>query len=214
MLVDFPKSGLLEESIAIIRNKETKPSRFRAHLRKIGRYLVYEASQKFDLIKHDIETPIATATVNKMKHQTVIISVLRAALPMVDAIFEEFDDAALGVASASRGKMLDEEGKEFKIQSDYMKIPPLEGKIALLVDPMLATASTILYLLEEVSKHNPVKIVIIAAIASEYGINQVVEQYPNVDIYCAAVDQVLNDHGYIVPGLGDAGDRACNTPHQ
>jgi len=213
MQIKTPTSALLEQSLGIIRNKDTRPVRFRNHLRKIGRYLIYEASKNFELENSTVQTPLETAVIQKMKHQVVIISVLRAALPMVDAIFEEFDDASLGVASASRGEMLDSAGTKFKIESDYMKIPDVSNKIVVFVDPMLATASTISYLLKDIKKQNPVKIVLISAIAAQFGIDVIEEKFPEVEIYCAAVDDILNDHGYIVPGLGDAGDRACNTPH-
>jgi len=211
--IDFDHSSLMEESIAIIRDKDTPSTKFRNHLRKIGRYLVYEASKKFETIDDTVQTPLSPVVVKKISHEVVVISVLRAALPMVDAIFEEFDNASLGVASASRGKMIDPKGTKFEIQSDYMKLPSLENKIVLLVDPMLATASTILFILEEIKHENPSKIVLLSAIASEFGIKQVEQRFPDVEIYSAAIDGVLNDKGYIIPGLGDAGDRACNTPH-
>ncbi|MHA2503969.1 MAG: uracil phosphoribosyltransferase [Candidatus Kariarchaeaceae archaeon] len=213
MLVDFRKSALLEESIAIIRDEVTNSSVFRSHLRKIGRYLIYEASKDFETVDTTVKTPLSEAKVKKIKQGVTVISVLRAALPMVDAVFEEFADASLGVASASRGEMLDTEGKQFEIKSDYMKIPPLEGRIVILVDPMLATASTILYILEEISKESPKMVVLLSAIASQYGVDMIETQFPEVKIYVAAIDEVLNSKGYIVPGLGDAGDRACNTPH-
>jgi uracil phosphoribosyltransferase len=203
----------MEECIGIIRDKNTRPPDFRKNLRRLGRYLFYESAKNMKTQDHQIETPITVCNSKKLKNEVVIISILRASLPMVDGVFEELDNASLGVVSASRGSMIGQEGKEFEIQSDYMKLPPLEGKIAVLVDPMLATASTISFLLTQVKRQNPIKIVILCAIASEFGIKMVEQDFPEVEIYAAVVDKELNEKGYIVPGLGDAGDRACNTPH-
>jgi len=211
--IEFVKSSLMEESLAKIRDENTIPAEFRKHLRRIGRYLIYEVGKNLEVIDTITKTPIAEAATQKIKHEVVIISVLRAALPMVDAILEEVDNSSLGVISASRDLMKSEDGTEFEIKADYVKLPTLENKVAIIVDPMLATGSTIKYLLGLISDQNPAKIIIISAIASKYGINLIESKYPAVEIYTAVTDEILNEKGYIVPGLGDAGDRACNTPH-
>ncbi|MDH5403741.1 MAG: uracil phosphoribosyltransferase [Candidatus Heimdallarchaeota archaeon] len=213
MKIEFVKSSLMEESLAKIRDENTIPAEFRKHLRRIGRYLIYEVGKNLEVIDTITKTPIAEAATQKIKHEVVIISVLRAALPMVDAILEEVDNSSLGVISASRDLMKSEDGTEFEIKADYVKLPTLENKVAIIVDPMLATGSTIKYLLGLISDQNPAKIIIISAIASKYGINLIESKYPAVEIYTAVTDEILNEKGYIVPGLGDAGDRACNTPH-
>ena len=213
MAFTFNNSSLLQSSITIIRNKDTPPIKFRNHLRKIGRYLIYEASKNFEMIDVEVTTPITNTTGRKIKNDVVIISILRAALPMVDSIFDEFDNASLGVISASRGPMIDEEGRKFSINMDYQKIPNLENKIAIIVDPMLATASTIEYILENIIKSKPKQIFLLSAIASQYGVDLIENKFPQVKVYCGVIDKELNNKGYIVPGLGDAGDRACNTSH-
>ena len=135
---------------------------------------------------------------------------------MTNSVFNQFEGASLGIISASRGNMIKADGKEFEIESNYSKIPDIENKIVIIVDPMLATGSTITYLLKTIenSDQNPHKIVVFCAIASRFGINQIETNFPQVDIFAAAIDETLNEKGYIIPGLGDAGDRAFNTPHK
>lgn len=215
MIKKFPPSLLLDQAVGIIRDKNTDSPKFRKYIERIGSYLAYEASKTFESETISVETPLETATSNKIKHDITILSILRAALPMTNSVFNQFEGASLGIISASRGNMIQAEGKEFAIQSNYSKIPNIENKIVIIVDPMLATGSTIKYLLKTIenSDQDPYRIIVFCAIASRFGINQIEEHYPKVDIFAAAIDEILNENGYIVPGLGDAGDRAFNTPH-
>lgn len=208
-------SVLMQDAIAKIRDKATPSPVFRNNLKRIGRYLAYEVSKAMEQKPIKVETPLEVTDGFTFKHEIVILSILRAALPMTNAVFEEFDEGSLGLSSASRSNMIEENGRSFEIESTYSKIPPINGKIVIIVDPMLATGSTIRYLLGSISNSGevPAKIFVLCAIASEFGVTQLEKDYPLVDIYTAAVDKKLNDHGYIVPGLGDAGDRAFNTPH-
>jgi uracil phosphoribosyltransferase len=107
--------------------------------------------------------------------------------------------------------MLKDGGKDFRIDCTYTSIPYLGDNIAIIVDPMLASGSTVLFLLNEIKNQEPKKIIILCAIASKYGIERILKQYPDVLILAGTIDPILNENGYIVPGLGDAGDRAFNT---
>jgi uracil phosphoribosyltransferase len=130
---------------------------------------------------------------------------------MSDGVLETLPDASLGVISASRGKKLLDDGKDFRIDCTYTNIPYLEDSIVVIVDPMLASGSTLLFLLKQIENQKPKKIIILCAIASRYGIERIEKHNSDVIIIAGDVDSILNEKGYIIPGLGDAGDRAFNT---
>ncbi len=211
MNIDFDRSALLEQVLAIIRDENTSPRDFRANLRQLGTYLAYESAKKLDCIDINIKTPVSDAVVKQIADDIVVLSLLRAAMPMADAVLDQFKDASLGVISASRADMISDDGTAFQIKGGYTKIPDLNDKVVYVVDPMLATGSSMKYLLELVKEQSPRKIILLVAISSRFGINEIENQFPEIDIYSAAIDEVLNNKGYIVPGLGDAGDRVCNT---
>ncbi len=203
-------SIILEDTITRLRDKNTEPFEFRRLLQKLGRMLTYEI-KGLNGRGVDIDTPLMSTTGVLVPDNIVVISVLRAALPMADAVLNEFETAKLGIISASREEMkLD---RSFTINSNYYNTPDLNAKIVIIVDPMIASASTILFVLEKINQENPQKIIILAAISAEYGIKRVEEKFPEVDIYSGVIDEQLNSDGYIVPGLGDAGDRIANTSH-
>ncbi len=204
-------SVLISEVLGNLRDIKTEPASFRSNLRKIGGYLAYEASKLLDTTQKTVKTPLGEADVIELKDQIVVITILRAALPMSEGVLEQFTNASVGVISASRGKMLDGGGKDFRIDCTYVNIPYLENKVALIVDPMLASGSTILFLLETLKEQKTKKIIVLCAIASQYGIERIKKKFPEVEIVTGDIDKILNENGYIVPGLGDAGDRAFNT---
>ncbi len=197
--------------VARLRDKNTPPQDFRYFLFKLGRFLIYEAVTSIDVKSEQVTTPLGVATYNKLADQITVVGILRAALPMIDGVVEELPASHIGLISASRGKMLDENGKNFEILTNYSKIPPIENHIVFLVDPMLASASTLLSAMAEIKANKPKKVIILCAIAAKFGIQRLEKAFPDIEIYAGAVDDILNDHGYIVPGLGDAGDRAFNT---
>jgi uracil phosphoribosyltransferase len=205
------ESVLISEIVGKLRDRETTPASFRINLKRIGNYLAYEASKHLDTETKIVETPLGDASFSEIKDRIVVISILRAALPMSEGVLEVIPNAAVGVISASRGKMLEEGGKDFRIDCTYTSIPFLGDNIAIIVDPMIASGSTVLFLLNEIKNQKPKKIIILCAIASRYGIERILEQYPDILILAGTIDPNLNEDGYIVPGLGDAGDRAFNT---
>ncbi len=205
-------SFLISEATGNLRDKDTSPAQFRITLKRIGNFLAYEASKHFDTKISSVETPLGTANFKEHKDDIVVISILRAALPMSEGVLEILPDASVGVISTSRGKMLEADGTDFRIDCAYINIPYLEEKkVAIIVDPMLASGSTMLFLLKQLENQKPKKIIILCAIAAKFGIERILEHYPEVLILAGAIDPILNDKGYIVPGLGDAGDRAFNT---
>ena len=213
MARSFEQVPLISKTIANLRNKQTAPPEFRRNLFQLGRYLAYEISKILPTDKHIVETPLGKAEYIDVAHDLVILGVLRAALPMTEGVFEEFQEAHIGFLSASRGSMIGERGREFEINISYVKVPECKGKTVLIVDPMLASASTLLKIIEKIQSYEPAKILVISALGTEYGIKRIEQSFPHVEIFIAVIDPVLNDVGYIVPGLGDAGDRAYNTVH-
>jgi len=202
---------LVSEVIGKLRDKQTNPADFRINLKRIGNYLTYEAAKYLETETIQIETPLGEADCKKIKTNIAIITILRAALPMSEGVLEVLPNANVGVISASRGKKLQEDGKDFRIDCTYSSIPYLEDKIAIVVDPMLASGSTLLFTLQQIKKQKPLKIIVLCAIASQFGIERIQREFPEAIIIVGAIDKELNEKGYIVPGLGDAGDRAFNT---
>lgn len=210
---DISKSNvLISEIVGNLRNKNTKPADFRRYLKRLGNFLAYESVKYFDSTEEVIQSPLGEARYNKITNNIVVISILRAALPMSEGVMETLPDASLGVISASRGKKLQEDGRDFRIDCTYTNIPYLENNIAIIVDPMLASGSTLLFLLNQISNQKPHKVIILCAIASEFGVKRITDQFPETIIIAGTIDELLNKKGYIIPGLGDAGDRAFNTP--
>ena len=202
---------IISEIISKLRDKNTVPTDFRLNLRRLGNFLAFEAAKHLDSKTDTVQTPLGEAKYDEIVDNIVIVSILRAALPMSDGVHETLPNAALGVISASRGKKLQEDGKDFRIDCTYTNIPYLENNVAVIVDPMLASGSTLLFLLKQIETQKPKKIIVLCAIASQYGIERIIAHNSDIIIIAGDIDSVLNERGYIIPGLGDAGDRAFNT---
>jgi uracil phosphoribosyltransferase (EC 2.4.2.9) len=203
-VIDAP---LMKDELTKIRDERTGGIAFRKGLMHIGRYLGYEITNSFDWVEKRVRTPLSMANGIEIKDikKVIIINVLRAAMPLVDGLLKVFPDAGVGVISAFRGSAPD-----FNISIDYINVPKIKrDDVAIIADPMVATGSTMIRILKELDKYGkPKRKVIACVIATEYAIERIEKEFPEVEIYAAAIDSILNDHGYIVPGLGDAGDRS------
>ncbi len=197
-----------------LRDKKTDSTTFRKGLVRLGRLIGYEIANTMDYKKVEIETPLNVKAEGIRIYDlenVIVVSVLRAATPLVEGLLKAFSAAKLGVIGASRREY---EGKEIpnsmEIDVFYKKIPPIRKGIdnVIIADPMVATASTLLKVLPEIAIAKPKRICIASVLASDYGIKRIMKNYKQVDIFTVAVDKELNNRGYIVPGLGDAGDRA------
>nr|AAZ32508.1 uracil phosphoribosyltransferase [uncultured euryarchaeote Alv-FOS4] len=201
-------SPYVQSILTTLRDKNTDTITFRRNLVALGRYMAYELTKTFGVEGVDIETPLertAGIRVRGMDNVTIIV-VLRAAIPFMEGVIKIFENAKVGVVSASRGP-----APEFRIEMNYVRIPKIEGDTLIILDPMIATGSTLLRVLEECDKHGPAKRkIIMGIIAAPSGIEKI-KSREDVEIYVAAVDRELNERGYILPGLGDAGDRAFKT---
>lgn len=200
----------IREILTNIRDKETGEIEFRKGLVKLGRYMGYEITKSMDYKDKMVETPVDWANGIEMtdRENVVLISVLRAAIPYVEGLVKVFEKARMGIISASRGS-----APEFNVNIQYAKLPNITEKDTVIIaDPMLATGSTLSKVLEFVNDSgNPKRKVITCVNSADKGINKLLKMDSEIDVYTAAHDKKLNDHGYIVPGLGDAGDRSFGT---
>lgn len=208
-VVNFSQDNtLLNQYIAEIRdvNIQGDSLRFRRNIERIGEIMAYEISRDFPYKKIEVQTPLAMACENVPAGQPVIATILRAGLPLHRGFINYFDHAENAFVSAYR-KYIDE--NNFDIHIEYIASPRLDGKILILVDPMLATGGSMeLAYKALLTKGEPAHVHVVSVIATEQAVEHVKNTFPTdkTTIWCAAIDPELNAHSYIVPGLGDAGD--------
>jgi len=210
--------ALAKDTLSRIRDVETEQVAFRKGLVKLGRICGYEIIDgAMDTEYVAIETPMAETTGERVKglDDVVIINVLRAATPFVEGLLKAFPRAKQGVISAGRDEEagMDEDG-EFPITIDYVKLPEIrETDTVIVADPMLATGSTMCAVLDYALDGQPESenLFVLSAVSAPDGLLRVSEAAPEADLLTVAIDDHLDDDGFIVPGLGDAGDRAFRT---
>lgn len=209
--------ALAKHTLSRLRSNDTDQVAFRNGLVDLGRLCGYEIIDgMMDTEYVSITTPLAETTGEVVKglENVVIINVLRAATPFVEGLIEVFPLARQGVISAGRDEDagMDEAG-EFPITVDYVKIPNITAEDTVIVaDPMLATGSTMLAVLDEVlAVGDPERLLVLSAVSAPPGLLRVAERFPRVDLLTVSIDERLDGDGYIVPGVGDAGDRAFGT---
>ncbi len=200
-----------------LRDKNTPRWLFRSLLRQAGMLLAYEAARFLPRRRVRVVTPLDAEAWEEVvdDERLVVVAVLRAALPMALGVLDLYPNAELGFVAAARleDTMRLREGRLFfDVQLSYWKTPPVKGRHVILVDPMLATGSTLSRIAERIAAEKPEGIVVLSLIAAPQGVEVVRETLARHDtqavILVAAVDEKLNDKGFIVPGLGDAGDRS------
>ncbi len=203
------KNTVLNKFLSEIRCKDTQKDsmRFRTNIQRIGEITAYELSKSLAYEKKTVTTPLGTKDLFVPKNDIVLCSILRAGLPLHYGILNYFDDAENAFISAYRKHTSE---KEFEIEVEYFASPSIEGKTLILADPMLATGQSLVSVFEGVKKYGtPKEIHIACVIGSEEGVELIKKYFPeDTKLWIATVDKELNDKGYIVPGLGDAGDLA------
>jgi len=199
-LVEHP---LVADALARIRDVETPNPLFRTNLERIGTLLLAEATKSLPIVEDTVETPLTTATVHRLAVQPVIVPVLRAGLGFVHAAQELMPIADVGFIGISR----DED--TFEPQPYVNKLPEsLAGRTVIVIDPMLATGGSLVRTIELlVERDAPGPITVVCALAAPEGLQRLRDERLELHVYTAAIDDHLNDNAYIVPGLGDAGDR-------
>ncbi len=206
-------NSILLKFIAEIRDTNTQKDklRFRRNIERIGEILGYELSKHLNYKTKTITTPLGKKDMPQVENDLILCSILRAGLPLHQGLLNYFDDAENAFISAYRKHLNNSD--EFEIVVEYLASPSLENKTLLLADPMLATGSSMISVYETLKKlGTPKQIHIIAVIGALDGINYIKDKFPeNTHLWIATVDDTLNEHGYIVPGLGDAGDLAYGT---
>jgi uracil phosphoribosyltransferase len=209
MVINLSAShSLLSNWVSEIRNTEvqTDRMRFRRNLERIGEVMAYEISKEMAWEEKEITTPLGTSTCRVLKEQPVLATILRAGLPLHAGMLNYFDRADNAFISAYRKHNRD---GSFDIQLEYVSCPPLENRVLILSDPMLATGSSLVKTIHMLrDEGTPSQVHVVAAIACTVGIEYVRREQPHVKIWCGAIDEELTAKGYIVPGLGDAGDLA------
>lgn len=200
------QSPILEYHVSLIRNPATGTKEFRESLEKIGEYLALEISYDLDTKEEAVITCLgATAIHYTLAETPVLVTILRAGIPLLTGMQRAYPAAEVGFIGAMRDETT------LKADISYIALPPLEGKIVILMDTMIATGGSIVDTIDILKKKNPKKIIIAGAIAATAGIKHILSHHPETKIHAAATDPIVNEKGYIVPGLGDAGDRAYGT---
>ena len=206
--------SLISNWVSELRNVDIQSDRmrFRRNLERIGEAIAYEISKVLPFDEKEIQTPLGIASCKILRDQPVLATILRAGLPLHQGLLNYFDQADNAFISAYRKHNKD---GSFEISLDYISCPEMENRVLIISDPMLATGSslvkTIHFLKEE---GHPREIHIVTAIACSVGIEYVKREEPSVKIWCGDIDDELTAKGYIVPGLGDAGDLAFGNKVQ
>ena len=186
--------------------------RFRRNLERIGEVIAYEISKTLPFEEREIQTPLGIAESKLMKEQPVLATILRAGLPFHQGLLNFFDKADNAFISAYRKHQKD---GSFEISLDYISCPEIEDRILIISDPMLATGSSLVKTIQFLKEEGrPKEIHVVVAIACTVGIEYVKRGEPSVTIWCGDIDDELTAKGYIVPGLGDAGDLAFGVKVQ
>ncbi len=197
---------LVVEALTGLRKQTTTPEEFRHTMRRLSKFLAYEATASLATELEEVLTPLnLKAQGQAIKDSTVAVPILRAGLGMVDGFLEVLPSANVGFIGLARDE-------ETLLPSEYYcKVPPCNGKAVFVLDPMLATGGSACKAISEIVRQEPKSITLVTIISSPEGVEAVHRDFPDVMIVTATLDDGLNDVGYIVPGLGDAGDRLCGT---
>ena len=203
-VLDHP---LIQHKLAILRSKNTSVKEFRELVSEISGLMCYEATRNLPTKEVEVQTPVAVAKCRRLAGKKLaIIPILRAGLGMVDAMVDLIPAAKIGHIGLYR------DPETHKPVEYYCKLPEdIGNRQVFVVDPMLATGGSAVAAIDFLKQHGCQNIIMMNMIAAPEGVKAVQEAHPDVDIYLAALDEKLNDHAYIVPGLGDAGDRIFGT---
>ena len=207
-------TSILNQYLIEIRDKEIQKNRivFRNNIERIGEILAYEISKELNYDDVIINTPLGESNEHDLESQPIILSILRAGIPLHNGILKIFDKARSGFIAASR---VHSDKLETKVDLSYESWPSLDNETIILADPMLATGTSLRKTIDSIlSGSNPKSFHVACVIAYEGALKALQKEYPNINFWTAAVDKELNEKNYIIPGLGDAGDLAFGTKIQ
>jgi len=199
----FAQTQALSQLVYELRNPKTNPANFRQTLETIGEYLARQLQENLITKEVTVNTLTGVKARSRLINETpTLVTILRAGLPLNAGVQKVFPNAEVGFIAMSRDE------KTFAAKVEYVAFPDIKNKTVILADTMLATGGSIIDALKIIEEYKPKQIFVIAAVASKPGIERIAKYNPNIKIFAAVVDPRLNDKGYIIPGLGDAGDRA------
>lgn len=202
-IVDHP---FVIDSLSHLRDKQTKVDKFRRHSDRICTLLFAEAIRGLDFQTVSIETPLKAMQTQKLADEVVVVPVLRSGICMLFGALELLPKSKIGFVGLERDE------KTAVASEYYWKLPKITpSSVVIVTDPMLATGGSILHLLRRVAQEKPKQIRVVSVIAAPEGIAAIHQEFPEVEIFVGSVDESLNDQKYIVPGLGDYGDRYFGT---
>ena len=207
MMIQELSNPIIKTLVNHLRESKTDALRFRHIVQELARLLAYEALKSEALEAYKIETWQGEQTFDFMKEENLLfVTVLRAGLPMIESLTALFPKASSGFLAMKRDE------KTHQSVLYYDRIPECEGKTVIIVDPMVATGGSLCDAIAVIKAKSPKKIISLNIIGSPEGVAVVEQKHPDIEMYIAQVDEKLNEQMFIMPGLGDAGDRAYNTP--
>jgi uracil phosphoribosyltransferase len=202
-ILDHP---LIQQKLYYLRSKKSNNLSFRNMLDEVGALMVYEVTRNLPVAEREVETPLEITTGFVLSKPVTLVPILRAGLAMCDGILKLIPQARVGHLGLYRDK------DSLKPVEYYSKFPSdMEESEVIIIDPMLATGGSAVAAVSYVKKAGSKHIRFVCLVASPEGVQLMAEKHPDVPLYTAALDRQLNDHGYILPGLGDAGDRIYGT---
>lgn len=203
-VIDHP---LLKHKLGYLRDKNTNSVEFRRLVAEISTLLAYESLRDWqDLVEVAIDTPIAPAKIQRITHPPVVVSVMRAGNGMLDSILTVIPFASAGFIGIYRDKFI------HNTVEYYFKMPEdIKGRMAILCDPLISTADTMIAAIDRLKSYEVNRIKILCILISDFGLRKIHHFHPDVEIYTLNIEQEINELGYLVPGLGDAGDRLFQT---
>lgn len=200
------KHPVIEHKLAFLRDERTDSAEFRRIVTELTKFLAAEATKDLTLVEEEITTPISKALVKKVKDAPVVVSIMRAGNGMIESMLTFLPFCSAGHIGIYRDKFIN------NTVEYYFKLPEdVAGKEILLVDPLLATGDTVIASLDRLKQYGVGKIKLLTLLCSNAGIERVHHFHPDVEIYTLKTGEDLNEKGYLVPGLGDAGDRLFGT---
>ena len=202
-LISYP---IVKREITRLRDKSTSPEFFRAAVNRLSIILAADISKKFSLNEIEIETPLEKTAGYELSQEIILIPILRAGLGMVNGFLEVIPDAKVGHIGMERNE------KTLEPNTYYFKIPSTKkNTLIIILDPMLATGGSVIAAISKLKNNGIEHCVFASLVSAPEGIKKVFKAHPDVEIYTTALDRELNNKGYILPGLGDAGDRTFGT---
>ncbi len=200
------QNSMVHQILKELRDKaiQTDRSRFRQNIERLGFISAYEISKEMGYTRTQTETPLGMADTMELDQQPVIATVLRAGLPLQHGVNQLFTQADLAYISAYRHHV---NARDFVIKVEYIASPSLDDRTLILTDPMIATGQSLVMTYEQFLQYGtPKHVHLVSVIGSKKGVNYIKKHIPNATLWIGTIDDTLDDHGYIVPGLGDAGD--------